>query len=488
MPIPLRVLILEDNATDAELMAEELRRGGFDPDWQRVETEEGYLARLADGLSVILADYSLPQFDAPRALRLLLDRGLSIPFIVVSGAIGEEVAVAIMREGASDYILKDRMGRLASAVAAVLEKRRLRDEKQRAEEAQRQAERRYWEIFENAIEGIYQRTPEGEVLAANPALIRMLGYSFADEITGTFEDLAKLHVDPERRAEYLSLLEASDVVRGFECQLRRKDGTAIWVSLSTRAVRANDGKVVHYNSTIADVSELKATGAALEQSREELRELAARLLGARENESKRLGRELHDAFSQKLALLGIEVGLLRTKPANSQEEFNSRISTVSEKITELAKGLQQTSRSLHPSVLYDLGLSEALNLECAAFTRQSGIPAKFRSRNAPDSIPDYISLCLYRIAQESLWNIRKHAGASRVSVVLGADDGHVVLTVKDNGRGFLPTAVRGRGGLGLVSMEERVRLANGRLSIESQPETGTQIQARVPFPGSREPS
>jgi len=103
MPNPLRVLILEDNPSDAELMVHELRQAGFDPDWWRVETESDYLAHLEPGLEVILADYHLPQFDAPRALRLLQERGLEVPFMVVSGTIGEEVAVECMKQGAVDY-------------------------------------------------------------------------------------------------------------------------------------------------------------------------------------------------------------------------------------------------------------------------------------------------------------------------------------------------------------------------------------------------
>src|SRR5713101_51782 len=112
MPIPLHILILEDQASDAELMLHELRRAGFEPHWQRVETEPDYLAQLHAGLDVIFADYALPQFDALRALRLLTERGLDIPFIIVSGTIREEAAVECMRQGAADYLLKDRLARL----------------------------------------------------------------------------------------------------------------------------------------------------------------------------------------------------------------------------------------------------------------------------------------------------------------------------------------------------------------------------------------
>ncbi len=137
-PRPLRVLILEDLPADARLVVSELRRAGYDPQWERVETEEEYLTRLETLPDLILADYNLPQFDAPRALQCLRKLRLDIPFIIVSGSIGEEIAVAAMREGATDYLLKDRLGRLGQAVAQALEQRQLRDTQHKAAEALRE--------------------------------------------------------------------------------------------------------------------------------------------------------------------------------------------------------------------------------------------------------------------------------------------------------------------------------------------------------------
>src|SRR5215470_15126556 len=149
MPIPLHILILEDHASDAELMLYELRRVGFEPRWQQVETESDYLAHLHERLDVIFADYALPQFDALRALRLLTERGLDIPFIIVSGAIREEAAVECMRQGAADYLLKDRLARLGQAVSHTLAAKRLRDEKRRAEAALRDSEISFRLLFAN---------------------------------------------------------------------------------------------------------------------------------------------------------------------------------------------------------------------------------------------------------------------------------------------------------------------------------------------------
>ena len=136
LPAPLRVLVLEDNPDDAELMIRRLHQAGFEYEWQRVETEADYQAQLNPRLNLILADYSLPQYDALRALQHLQTRHLDIPFIVVTGMLGEEAAVECMKQGAADYLLKDRLARLGPAVMHALEQKHLRDEKRRAEATQ----------------------------------------------------------------------------------------------------------------------------------------------------------------------------------------------------------------------------------------------------------------------------------------------------------------------------------------------------------------
>ncbi|MBI5725824.1 MAG: response regulator [Planctomycetes bacterium] len=116
MSKPLRALIIEDSDADAKLMLRALRQTGYEAEWKRVEAESDYLAQLDQGWEIILADYSLPKFNAPQALKLLKKRGLDMPFIVVSGTIGEDKAVEIMKNGASDYVMKDKLAMLGSAI------------------------------------------------------------------------------------------------------------------------------------------------------------------------------------------------------------------------------------------------------------------------------------------------------------------------------------------------------------------------------------
>ena len=155
MTIPLHVLILEDNLSDAELMLHELQRAGYDPQWQRVDDEPGFLAALEALPDLILADYRLPQFDGLRALQRVKERQLDIPFIIVSGTIGEEMAVEAMKQGAVDYLLKDRLARLPKAVEQAMEQKRLRVQNRQAEAALRESEARYRTITENMSDTVW---------------------------------------------------------------------------------------------------------------------------------------------------------------------------------------------------------------------------------------------------------------------------------------------------------------------------------------------
>jgi len=167
MTTNIRVLILEDRQEDAELMVHELRRGQFDPDWRRVDCESEYNAHLGWQPDVILADYNMPLLDAPRALDLLRELDQDIPFIVVSGAIGEDVAVAMMRRGATDYLLKDRLTRLAPAVRRALEERELRAETARAEQALRGSEVRFHSFMNNNPALALIKDRDGRILYVN---------------------------------------------------------------------------------------------------------------------------------------------------------------------------------------------------------------------------------------------------------------------------------------------------------------------------------
>jgi PAS domain S-box-containing protein len=271
---PLKVLLVEDRPEDAELVVTGLRRAGFDPSWRRVETEADYLEHLNEGLDLVLSDYVMPEFSGFRALELVKKLGLHVPFIIISGTIGEETAVAAMKEGAADYLLKDRLARLGPAVIHALEQSRMRRERHQAAEDLARVQARYRGIFENAIEGIYQATLEGRIIAANPALARITGYASPEALMEGITDIGKnLYADPKARDELQRQLLDRGVVKGFETQICRKDGELIWVSINARAVFDEQGALCQEGS-LEDITERRRTEEQLRLSEERFRQLA----------------------------------------------------------------------------------------------------------------------------------------------------------------------------------------------------------------------
>jgi len=214
----------------------------------------------------------------------------------------------------------------------------------------------------------------------------------------------------------------------------------------------------------------------------EVRNLHGRLLTTYEQERRRLARELHDDLTQRLARLAIDAAQVERQ--HPMLEGDSTLRLMREELVRLSGDVHTISRQLHPSILDDLGLAEALRSEVERFGRAERIEVDLRLAETPAELPPETALCLYRVAQEALRNVAHHAHARRVEVVLRSEDGALELGVGDDGVGFDPLA-RGRGpGLGHVSLRERLHLVGGRLEITSAPGKGTIVLARVPVAGA----
>lgn len=210
-------------------------------------------------------------------------------------------------------------------------------------------------------------------------------------------------------------------------------------------------------------------------------DLTGRLLTAHEDERRRLARELHDDLTQRLARLAIDAGQIER---NGLSAAVGTARSLREELVRLSEDVHALSYRLHPSVLDDLGLVEALRAECDRVSRHGGMRIDFVAQGVPNTLPGVTSLCLFRVAQEALSNAIRHAGAHAVKVALGASGAGLRLAVSDDGAGFDPARRNGHASLGLASMRERVRLLEGELDIESAPGRGTTVLAWVPAAGS----
>jgi signal transduction histidine kinase len=227
---------------------------------------------------------------------------------------------------------------------------------------------------------------------------------------------------------------------------------------------------------------LKAREDSLRRSQEELRLLAGRLLQAQEQERRRIAREMHDDWTQRLAVLAIEAAGLERR-LDGPAEAMDRLRAMRDDLVRLSEDVHALSRQLHPAILDDLGLVDALRSECASFAQRERVAVTYRPRGVPASVPRDAALCVYRVAQEALRNVAKHAGVGRARLSLVTAGRGLVLRVEDRGKGFAAAGPRPRAGLGLSSMAERVRLVRGELTVVSEPGRGTMVTARVPLDG-----
>ena len=356
----------------------------------------------------------------------------------------------------------------------------------RAVEIQRKM---YQDLFDFAPDGYLVTDQNGIIQEANRAA-ESLVQRRREFLRG--KPLAIL-VSGEQRKEFRKLIndlrtrvEGEIPGREFRFRTRRKE--IVDVALGVTATRDAGGLPVTVRWQVRDITqrklaerEIQKVQEALRRNREELRALASRLLTAQEEERRRLSRELHDELNQKLAMLAVEVESLEKELPASPGKICKQLRKLRDQVVELSDHVHTLAYGLHPSILDDLGLAIAVKSYVQDFSRREKIDVRFAARGIPPSLPLGISSCIYRVTQEALRNVAKHAASRRCTVRLLGSGEEILLSIKDFGVGFDPEASRNQGiGLGIVGMQERVRLVNGTFSIQSIPGRGTQILVRIP--------
>lgn len=269
MPTPLNILLVEDSQNDAELIVAELHRAGFEPNWKRVEIESDFLSEIQKTPDIILSDYSMPQFTGLRAAELLRESGLNIPFILISGTVGEEFAVEAMQHGATDYLLKDRLTRLGIAVEKALEQKQLYEQQKLAEEALRASEEKYRKIFENVQDVFYQTDNHGKIIEISPSIERYSGFR-RDELIG--RPVTEVYYNAEDRAKMLKVIQEKGEVVDYELRLKNKTGRLIYTSANAHVLFDVQGKPAGIEGALRDITERKQADEKLRQSEAALAE------------------------------------------------------------------------------------------------------------------------------------------------------------------------------------------------------------------------
>ncbi|MDX6710436.1 MAG: hypothetical protein QOH96_1452 [Blastocatellia bacterium] len=316
---------------------------------------------------------------------------------------------------------------------------------------------------------------EGSYIDVNESFLAMLGFG-REEVPGHTSLELGIWASREEYARFVSWLNREGCINKPETRRRDKSGhLRVWLS-SAESVESQSEKYPLLAS--CDITERK-------RMEQEISEVHGRLIRVQEEERSRIARELHDDINQKLALLSIELEQFSECPANRPSEVRKCAKALWRRAQNLSSDIQRISYNLHPSKLDHLGLVAAVKSLCHEVSVHRALAVDFTSHDIPQEIPRDVSLCIFRIAQEALRNVIRHSGSATAQVELVWSLNELNLRVTDSGSGFEPGKAKSKQGLGLISMQERLRLVGGKLVIRSKPSHGTQVEARVPLRAPR---
>jgi two-component system sensor histidine kinase DegS len=341
-----------------------------------------------------------------------------------------------------------------------------------------ESEQKYRHLFENASDAIWVQDVNGFFLDGNWAWQKLTGYSV--------EDVKGMHLAKFLSGESLALAREvrNKLVKGeefdqpYEQQFYIKDGSIKTVKMSTNAVMSG-GKITGFEHVARDVTQEKKT-------QENVRAYLQQITRAQEEERKRISRDLHDDVSPDLIILIQKLDKLASAQRLKLETIKDNLEDIRGQAVKALEGLRATAQGLRPRIIDDLGLVAALEWIAEELERDQHIRSRVETRGMERRLPPETQILLFRIAQEALNNIRKHARADNVTIGVEGGEENIRMTVTDDGQGFeAPEKIEGmvsEGRLGLMGMHERTRLLNGTLQIKSAPGEGTVITVTLPRP------
>ena len=346
-------------------------------------------------------------------------------------------------------------------------------ERKHAEDELRASEEKFRRVFRDAGVGMVIISPEGHFLAANEAFCECLGYTEEELLQKTVQSVTLPEDWPSYSQKLREALKRGTSFQRVEKRCLHKIGRVVTIESSVSLIRSPSREPWYFVGEALDITERKIAEEALSG-------VSGRLIEAQEEERAWIARELHDDFNQRVALLAVILEKVKQDLPASEGAPRRGIEEACQHVTELGSDIQALSHRLHSSKLEYLGLVAAAAGFCQEVSTRQNVEIEFHSENIPKALPKETSLCLFRILQEALQNALKHSGRQRFEVSLKYETNEIELTVHDSGVGFDPEKATSGQGLGLTSMKERLKLVDGQLSIDSTPQQGTTIHARVP--------
>ena len=418
----------------------------------------------------VTQDANFPRGDA--AAEAGLRAGLAFPVTV-----GAEVA-AVLEFFSPDAVapnaaLLDVLSHIGTQLGRVIER-------ERAAEVLREREALLGAVFDQSAVGIAVTDRSARFIRSNRAFQEMIGYDARELRSLSHVDITYAEDLPQNRELMAELARGTRSSYTFEKRYCRKDGRLIWAHVTVSALPAEAGAPQRFVGMVEDVTERKAAEAELQRHRTQLRGLAARLEAAREAERARIAREIHDELGQALTALKIDLLWLKKRMPGSSPELAHKLDDMAGIIDSTAQGIQRVAAELRPSVLDELGLRAAIEWEAREFATRTGIECRVELPEGQPAVDASRATAVFRIFQEALTNVARHAAATHVLVRLGMTPNALELTVQDNGRGIREGALHDSRSLGLLGMRERAENFHGNVTIAGNPGAGTTLTLIMP--------
>lgn len=480
----LRILLVEDSLDDAELLKRELLRAGLASSLHRVDSADGLAVALTQASwDLVISDYELPGFSGKNALQQVRAHSDYLPFIVLSGYIGEEEAVALMKSGADDYIMKGSLARLVPALERSLREAQIRMESRLSQLALHESEARFKAIVSNMPGMVFQLQygDDGRPLFTYVsdgcrALLDVPAQLLLEDPNAFFD-----RVLPEDLPALMQSLQAAPVRQGnwyWEGRIRLADSEVIkWVDLRSRS-RLDDHARVCWEGIVSNITKSKIADLEIRRSRADLGRLSSHIETIKEQERGRIAREIHDDLGGTLTAIKIMLMRLEKSVAPDASESLNRLRSTGTLVDAAMDVTRRISTELRPGIL-DLGIVAAIEWQAAEFAKRMDMECRVTCAYKEISLDGDISIALFRIFQEALTNVAKHSKATRVEVELEADEDNVMLQVHDNGRGIAGEDLAKPQAFGLLGMQERARNLGGEAGVR-QTRSGTAVKLRLP--------
>lgn len=492
---PYSIFVVEDDEDLLCLMQKNLQRKGYHTDGMG-KGFEAIASIIENQPDLIILDYRLPDMTGKEFIETLINRHQLMPFLTVTGHGNESVAVEMMKLGARDYLVKDwnMLELLPVVVNRVIKQLESEKKVHETEMALKRSEEKYRKLVDNSLVGVYKTNLKGDILFANEALAKIFNFQSADDM---LDDSVLARYKNKKDREFLiEDLKKKGSVNNFEAEVLTKNQKTKHVLISatlldkelsgmvmdiTEKKQAEDQILSATLELQKEVETRKKSEERILKYKNRLQRLSTYLQTVREAERTRISREIHDELGQNLSLLLMDISWLIDKLPDAKRTIIHKLLSMSAIIEKTIKSVQRISQELRPSILDNIGLVPAIEWQLKQVKKEAKLRFELFVDPPEIKVNPKIAIACFRIFQEALVNIIRHAQANKVVVRLVKLNGKLELYIEDNGVGIKPNQVNDTNSLGLIGIQERAISLNGEAKINGEPNKGTTLIVILPL-------